>query len=43
MITSGKLADLVALSGDPRALTQEDLPSLSLKMTVLDGRFAYER
>ena len=43
MITSGKLADLVALSGDHGVLTQEDLPSLSLKMTVLDGRFAYER
>ena len=42
-ITPGKLADLVVLSGDPRALTPEDLPSLSLKMTVLDGRFAFER
>ena len=42
-ITPGKLADLVVLSGDPRALTPEDLPSLSLKITVLYGWFAYER
>ena len=42
-ITPGKLADLVVLSGDPRALPPEDLPSLSVEMTVLDGRVAYER
>ena len=39
----GKLADLVVLSGDPRALTPEALPSLSLKITALYGRFAFER
>src|ERR671921_339109 len=42
-ITPGKLADLVVLSGDPRALPPEDLPSLSIEMPVIDGRVAYER
>jgi predicted amidohydrolase YtcJ len=42
-ITPGKLADLVVLSGDPRAIPAEDLPSLSVKMTVVDGRVAFER
>ena len=42
-ITPGKLADLVVLSGDPRAIPAEDLPSLSVEMTVVDGRVAYER
>ncbi len=42
-ITPGKLADAVVLSGDPRAIPAEDLPSLSVKMTVVDGRVAYER
>jgi predicted amidohydrolase YtcJ len=42
-ITPGKLADLVVLSDDPRAVPAEDLPSLSIEMTVLDGRVAYER
>ena len=42
-ITPGKLADLVVLSGDPRALPPEDLPSLSIEMTVIDGRVVFER
>jgi predicted amidohydrolase YtcJ len=42
-ITPGKLADVVVLSGDPRAIPAEDLPSLSVEMTVVDGRVAYER
>ena len=41
-ITAGKLADLVILSGDPRAMPAEELPSLSVEMTVVDGRVAYE-
>ena len=41
-ITPGKLADLVVLSGDPRAIPAEDLLSLSVEMTVVDGRVAYE-
>ena len=42
-ITPGKLADLVVLSGDPRTIPAEDLPSLSVEMTTVDGRVAYER
>ena len=42
-ITPGKLADLVVLSGDPRAIPAEDLPSLSVEMTIVDGRVAFER
>jgi predicted amidohydrolase YtcJ len=42
-ITPRKLADLVVLSGDPRAIQAEDLPSLSVDMTMVDGRVAYER
>jgi predicted amidohydrolase YtcJ len=41
-ITPGKLADLVVLSGDPRAIPAEDLLSLSVEMTIIDGRVAYE-
>jgi len=37
-ITPGKLADFVVLSGDPRAIPAEELPSLSVEMTVVDGQ-----
>jgi predicted amidohydrolase YtcJ len=39
-ITPGKLADLVVLSGDPRAVPAEELPTLAVEMTVVDGRVA---
>ena len=43
-ITPGKLADLVILSADPRAIPARGLlPSLSIDMTVIDGQVAYER
>jgi hypothetical protein len=42
-ISPGKLADLVMLSGDPRAIPAEELPSLTVEMTVIDGRVVYER
>jgi predicted amidohydrolase YtcJ len=42
-ITPGKLADVVVLSGDLRAIPAQDLPSLSVEKTVIDGRVAYER
>ncbi len=42
-ITPGKLADLVVLSGDPREIPAEELPSLTVDMTVVDGRVGYER
>ncbi|HET7092559.1 MAG TPA: amidohydrolase, partial [Thermomicrobiales bacterium] len=41
-ITEGKLADLIVLSGDPRAIPAEDLTSLQTEMTVLDGQVVYE-
>jgi predicted amidohydrolase YtcJ len=41
-ITPGKLADLIVLSGDPRAIPAEDLLSLSVEMTIIDGRVAYK-
>ena len=42
-ITPGKLADLVVLSGDPRAIPAEDLPSLAVDMTVVDGRVVHQQ
>jgi hypothetical protein len=33
---------MVALSGDPRAVPAEELPSLAVEMTVVDGRVAFE-
>jgi predicted amidohydrolase YtcJ len=41
-ITPGKLADLVVLSGDPRAIPAEDLPALNVDMTLVDGKVVYE-
>lgn len=41
-LTPGKLADLVVLSGDPRAIPAEDLPTLTVDLTVVDGRVVYE-
>jgi predicted amidohydrolase YtcJ len=41
-ITPGKFADLVVLSADPGTVPAEDLPSLSIDMTVVDGRVAHE-
>ncbi len=41
-IAPGKLADFVVLSGDPREIAPEDLPSLTVDMTVIDGRVVYE-
>lgn len=41
-ITPGKLADLVVLSEDPRSVPADELPSLNVEMTMVDGRVAYE-
>jgi predicted amidohydrolase YtcJ len=30
------------LSGDPRAIPAEELPSLTVELTVVDGRVAFE-
>ena len=42
-ITPGKLADLVVLSGDHGPSQRRTSPSLSVDMTMVDGRVAYER
>ena len=40
-VTTGKLADLVVLSEDPRAVAPSDLPSVSVVMTMVGGRVEY--
>jgi predicted amidohydrolase YtcJ len=40
-VTTGKLADLVVLSEDPRAVAPADLPSVSVMMTMVGGRVEY--
>jgi predicted amidohydrolase YtcJ len=42
-ITEGKLADLVVLDRDPRAVEPEELDTLRAELTVVDGRVVYER
>ena len=42
-ITEGKLADLVVLDRDPRAVPAEDLHTLRAEMTISDGRVVFER
>jgi predicted amidohydrolase YtcJ len=41
-ITPGKLADLAVLDRDPHSVDPEDLPSLNVEMTVVDGRIVHE-
>ena len=41
-IAPGMLADLVVLSGDPRAIAPEDLPTLNVDLTLVDGEVVYE-
>jgi predicted amidohydrolase YtcJ len=41
-IAPGKLADFVVLSDDPRFIPAEDLDSLTVDMTVVDGRTVFE-
>lgn len=40
-VTVGKLADLVVLSGDPRSVAVDDLPAVSVAMTMIGGRVEY--
>lgn len=40
-ITVGKLADLVILSDDPRAVPIADLPAVKVDMTMIGGRVEY--
>ncbi len=42
-ITEGKLADLVVLDRDPRAVEPANLHTLQAEMTMVDGKLAFER
>jgi predicted amidohydrolase YtcJ len=42
-IETGKLADLVVLSGDPLTVPPEDILDLKVDYTILDGKVAYPR
>lgn len=42
-ITPGKLADLVILDRDPRAVPGEELPIVKVELTMLDGEIVYSR
>jgi len=42
-ITEGKLADLVVLDRDPRAVPLEELHTLRAEMTIIDGQVVFER
>ena len=42
-IAAGMWADLAVLSGDPLAVEPDALPELSVDMTIVGGRIAYER
>jgi predicted amidohydrolase YtcJ len=42
-IETGKLADLVVLSGNPLTVPHEKLMDLNVDMTVLDGKIVYRR
>ena len=42
-IETGKLADLVVLSGDPLTVPAEHILDLNVDYTILDGKIAYQR
>ena len=42
-IEHGKLADLVVLGQDPRAVEPETIASIPILATIVGGRIAYER
>jgi predicted amidohydrolase YtcJ len=42
-IAAGMWADLAVLSGDPLAVEPDALPQLSVDVTIVGGRIAYER
>ena len=42
-IETGKLADLVVLSGDPLTVPAEHILDLNVDYTILDGKIAYKR
>jgi predicted amidohydrolase YtcJ len=42
-ITSGKLADLVVLSGDPTKLRPNEIKDIEVEMTILDGEVVWDK
>ncbi len=42
-IEEGKLADLTILSSDPTAVSSENLPNVTVEMTIIGGRIAYQK
>ncbi len=42
-IETGKLADLVVLSGDPLTVPAEHILDLNVDYTILDGKITYQR
>ncbi len=42
-IEVGKIADLVVLGADPRAVPASQLAAIPVDMTILDGKLAFER
>ena len=42
-LTAGKLADLIVLNHDPRQVRPDDLPTVQVDLTLLDGRVVDER
>jgi hypothetical protein len=42
-IEVGKLADLVAVSGDPLTVSPDRLMDLRAEMTIVDGKIAFRR
>lgn len=42
-ITSGKLADLVVLNGDPTKLPIDEIKDIEVEMTILDGEIVWDK
>jgi len=42
-IAPGKLADLVVLNGDPVKLPPDEIKDLKVKMTIIDGKIAWDQ
>ena len=42
-ITSGKLADLVVLSGDPTRLPPDEIKEIEVEMTLLNGEVVWNK
>ena len=41
-IAPGMLADLIAVEPDPLCISPDELPDVRVRLTIVDGRIAYE-